>query len=519
VFWLTLWGGLRIDWQTNALYAYGWSVPLAAGMLFVARWRDRIRSELLGPGVRVTVFAGLIMLVILQVPFRVVAEANPEWRLLFWIRELQCALLTLGWIAIVGGWGWIRQFSFPVLFTVLAVPWPRFLEDFTVQTLTRAVTATTVEGLFLLGIPSLQSGNLILTGSGPISIEEACSGVRSLQTCLMLSILLGGLWKLSLNRRLLGVGFGIVVAFVLNFSRTFTLSLIFIADGQTAFDRWHGPLAAGEMAVCILGVVSAIWWIAGNRARLVDAPRFGYFLTSLQSSTTPTRALRIIFSTVALSTWLLSEVGTETWYRLHETGLRLQPTWTVAMAPRDAKEFAHFAVREISGRTEEILRTDEGFSLVWQTQDGSADWQITFLRWPPGHAAAVSATAHHPDVCFAAAGLEYLAELEPIRVTVGGVSFSFHHYLFRAGTRLLHAFYSLSENDTVTPEDFGRFEVNSWDRIQFAAAGRRNHGQSALWLSCLTDSIHGEKAIIALPNILKNLIRRLPDAEPVTPIW
>src|SRR6266478_6737593 len=128
--------------------------------------------------------------------------------------------MTILDISMGGGWPWLRHFAFPILFFLVAVPWPIHFEQVVVQGLMRAVAAINVSLLNIGGIPALQHGNVIEVGSGLIGIEEACSGVRSLQATLMISLFLGELYSFSVAGRFVLVIAGCVFAFICNLVRT-----------------------------------------------------------------------------------------------------------------------------------------------------------------------------------------------------------------------------------------------------------------------------------------------------------
>src|SRR6185437_11345655 len=105
---------------------------------------------------------------------------------------------------------WLRHFAFPFLFFLVAIPWPVQIEEVIIQDLMRAVTAINVIFLQLVGIPALQHGNVIEVGNGFIGVEEACSGVRSLQATFMISLFLGELYLFNVGRRFILVLVGAV---------------------------------------------------------------------------------------------------------------------------------------------------------------------------------------------------------------------------------------------------------------------------------------------------------------------
>src|SRR6266571_3920133 len=70
---------LRLDWSYNPSYGYGWSVPFLAAYLFVRRWSSRPEPQPFAssrwPALLTIVFAAMLL------PLRIVAKANPDWRL------------------------------------------------------------------------------------------------------------------------------------------------------------------------------------------------------------------------------------------------------------------------------------------------------------------------------------------------------------------------------------------------------------------------------------------------------
>lgn len=85
----------------------------------------------------------------------------------------------------------LAQCVFPVCLFLVAVPWPYGIEHPVIQGLTRMDTALTIEILGWIGIPAMQHGNVIELTTGSVGIDKACSGIRSLQATLMLSLFFG----------------------------------------------------------------------------------------------------------------------------------------------------------------------------------------------------------------------------------------------------------------------------------------------------------------------------------------
>ncbi len=115
-----------------------------------------------------------------------------------------------------------------------------------VQTLTRGSAIFAVEALNTAGWAAVRHGNLIEVASGVVGVEEACSGVRGLQTSLMVSLVLGELGRLSITRRFVLVLVGAVMALFLNLLRAIGLSALASQRGVAAVDDWHDTAGFAE---------------------------------------------------------------------------------------------------------------------------------------------------------------------------------------------------------------------------------------------------------------------------------
>jgi exosortase len=237
-----------------------------------------------------------------------VEQPNPDWRLLSWLLTLEIVILSLCAIYFVGGKSWLKHFGFSVCFILLAVPWPKTVEEFVIQGLTQTATLITVTSLNLFQIWALQHGNLIEVKTGLLGVDEACSGIRSLEATLMVSLFLGELYRTNWQRRVLLVLSGVLIAFLCNVGRTFLLCSVAAKSGTEAISKWHDPAGFVILSICFFVLWGLAHFISGTPARLEPSKAF--------ASRPFPRGLII-----ALGAWLLITVlGAEIWYRTHETG-------------------------------------------------------------------------------------------------------------------------------------------------------------------------------------------------------
>ena len=476
-YWVSLWNVLRIDWATNSQYGFGWSVPAIAICFLIERWPHRPQASFI-PNRQVRVVSVLLFGVgMLQFPLRWLAEANPEWRALFWCREVQAIILTLGLLALAGGWGWVRHFWFPVLFTATAVPWSKVIEVPLTQKMMSMVTAMATEGLFWLHIPALQKGNVVQLTNGTVGIAEACSGVRSLEASLMLALVAGEIWHLSAIRRWVVVFLGILSAFVLNTVRAFSLATLAGTQGFAAMKRWHDSLGIIETVVGVAAVFGIAWCLRSKGTGTLEARTEK--ISGLKAEALPMGGqslLRLALSMIGI--WLTAEATTQAWFNMHETAV--EPQWTVMMPSPESPGFAQLENVKVPEDERAQLRTNDGLSFRWK-QNGGLAWNVSFLRWPAGRSSEACVTAHRPDLCLPAVGYEFVRENALVKLVVNGIPMLFHHYSFQDSGRPVQVFFMLSDLHTAGCEAL-ESDLSMGGRVRAAIAGRRNDRRAILEL-------------------------------------
>jgi exosortase len=490
--WLLVFNALRIDWATNPQYSYGWFVPFLALGLLRFRWSSRPDPK---PAARKRLLlASLGAVLSLLLPILLIEEANPEWRLAQWFHATQMVLATLLWLYYAGGRPWVRHFAFVVGFLLVAVPWPMPLEIFLVQNLMRVVAAVTVEAVGLINIPAVQHGNIIQISSGLVGVDEACSGVRSLQTAFFVCLFLGELYRFSWSRRALLLVLGFLAALVCNVGRTFFLVSSAAKHGLENMHSVH-DLAGDAVLVITLLLIAGLAHLLkprGNPSPPVTTPR------------TTARALPT-GAAVALLVWVVvAEAANEIWYRLHETQSVENAHWTAVWpgGPEKAQSVP------LDSTVVAMLRCNEGKSGLWPDDIGN-QWQAFFLRWAPGRNSAQLASAHTPEICLRGVGYQLTSDLGIQTLSFQDLQLPFHQYIFGKEHAQLHVFYCRWEDKRSTePQAPLLREDNShWSRILAVLAGRRHRGQQVLEIT-LKGPDTSQEAWDALAHELPRIIRR-----------
>lgn len=485
--WLELIHQLASEWSLNPQYGYGWTVPFLAAVLFYLRWS---RRPLPAPAdFRGLTTALIVLATVVLFPARLIAVANPDWRLLDWIMALAVVVISLGALNLAGGAPTLRHFAFPVLFFLVAVPWPVQFEQFVIQHLMRADAAITIGFLNFIGTLAVQHGNVIELSTGQVGIDDACTGVRSLQATFMVALFLGALYRMRIPQRVLLVVAGAVIAFLCNIGRTFLLCEVAANDGTAAIGRWHDPAGFTILAICLFVLWGLSLWLQSPVVAAEPPPHSPFRVSSRWS--------------VTLITWLcLTEIAVAAWYapRAAET----TAPWTITWPTSEP----HYQIQPISAAAEELLRYNEGGAATWRTADDRL-WMMYSFHWLPGRTAALFVKNHRPDICLPASGLTMTQESGVHLVPVHGVPLPIRSYRFTDRGHPLHIFYCYwdGRSSYANDADAAAEDWTARGRLRAALAGKRELGARMFELAVWGYEDDAE-AHAALQHELEKVVRR-----------
>ena len=240
--------GMAEIWSRNDTFAHGYVVPPIVLWLV---WR--IRHELAAVTPR-PMWSGLGIVAIAGFVWLMGALANVNA-----LSQLALMSFVVFGIVTVLGTAAARKLAFPLAFLFFAVP----VGEFIMPKLMEWTADFTVLGLRLSGVPVFREGQQLVIPTGNWSVVEACSGLRYLVASLMVGTLFAYLTYTSLKRRLLFVGFAILVPIVANWLRAYFIVML-------------GHLSGNKLAVGVdhliygwlfFGVVIAVMLAVGARWR------------------------------------------------------------------------------------------------------------------------------------------------------------------------------------------------------------------------------------------------------------
>lgn len=243
-------------WNNRPDLQFGWVVVLLCAYLFYEALEKQPPLSVRPRWWSILAFAagaaGLFLVQIYQVAFGTNAASMCGLAAMIML----VAFANLG---LVFGRKGITAFGLAYAFILIAMPMPGFIHGPIVNGLQNKVAVFNTEILNLLGIPAQRVGSLIHLPGGTVGIDEACSGIRSLQSTIMATLFIGYLTLKRVSFQILLLIAGIGLAIFGNLVRSLYLSLTANSQGVEAINRVHDAAGWTILIFTTVGVIILSW--------------------------------------------------------------------------------------------------------------------------------------------------------------------------------------------------------------------------------------------------------------------
>jgi exosortase/archaeosortase family protein len=294
-----------------------------------------------------------------------------------------------------------------------------------------------------IAIPAEPSGNIIQLQNCQLGVEEACSGIISLQASLVMGCLLGEIYRLSILRRFALVIAGMTLALVGNYFRTLFLAMMAFYNGPQAVLVWHDTAGYSILVFTALGSWMAALALGIGQAPVPRPPPS----TSREAHVPlPARsASRLAVTVFALV--LLSEAATQAWFGWREVSLSHHPAWTATLPAANS-----FQPVTLSDITLQALRCDSYKAGRWQDAQGW-NWILYWLRYDPRPYTRIVLGWHNPDNCLPSDGLVKDRNYPDFAASVNGLAFDVQPKKFFQKDAPVYVFWIVYPNRGERPPD------------------------------------------------------------------
>lgn len=193
----------------------------------------------------------------------VLAAIGAIWMASHWMAMAlpsQVAMVAMVPAVITAAFGiaWVRALLFPLAFLFFAVPFGESL----VPVLMDWTADFTVAALKVSGVPVYRDGLHFDIPSGKWSVVDSCSGIRYLFACVSVSALYSWTIYRGTTRRLLFIGFAILIAIVANWVRAYAIVMLgHLSNNQIATGADHLVYGGIFFAVimALVFALGAVW--------------------------------------------------------------------------------------------------------------------------------------------------------------------------------------------------------------------------------------------------------------------
>jgi exosortase len=349
---------------------------MLAGYFFWRRWPE-LRPARIPDLDASRAWGFLFLLVVLAGPIELLRQTPLYWRPILWAMGALAVGATLAATFLTGGRTAVRGLLFPTCFPLIGIPWPGQVEIGTTVLLQGWVAVATGDILNWLGVAAVVEGKTIRVANCVLGVEEACSGLQSLQSSIMVALAGGEVFRRGIRTRCALLAWGVGVALAGNLIRAVILGLIGARSGPERVEHWHNLLGMG----ILLAVVLVVWWAASRDSGVGPeqehhAKKFLY----------PEQGRKVGLAALA---WLLVSGGlVHAWYARPQT------------AGHDSLlVLGSGAVREeVPAEVAGVLRPTEGTYV--RGQEGTVGYHFW---WGPSRGNA-NQLYHRPDACMPGAG-------------------------------------------------------------------------------------------------------------------
>ena len=419
------------EWTKNPDLSHGFFAPLIFALLVWEGTRTGPTRWLSGSAGLGIVIALILLGAVGMLGLGGLLAASVGWShavVKFSLTASFAGLLLAGWLVLSTDSVRAIPFNWTVFCAIalwlLAAPLPTGTYSRLTLALQGSVTTGVLNALHMLGIPARQAGNIIELATTTVGVEEACSGIRSLISCLYAGLFFSAWLLRTPGRRVLLIVAAPLLAISMNFARSLSLTLM-ANRGVDILGFWHD--ATGY---AILGLTAAL---LGGLASLLSPPNKGPDSSSVPASARLSTPGLAVFSSGLAALLLLG--GIFAW--LSPTPAPASPEARIpvtSLLPAQAPGWQVASAGDLY-RFSGILQTEH---LVERTYFRAGKGQpvqinVYVAHWVAGAASVSLVASHTPDACWPGAG--WLPEPTPdrqVRLELSGATLPVaEHRIFR----------------------------------------------------------------------------------------
>ena len=200
--------GLVSDWLHLLDFSHGFLIPIVS-LYFV--YERRKQYSVLSPSSNWTGLPLLLFGIMLLLLGNLATE--------YFTMRFSMLMVLGGIVLFLLGNEFFKTLLFPLVFLIFMIPIPSILMGSITFPMQLFASKIAAKFLYLIGIPVLREGNIILLANTSLEVAEACSGIRSLISLLALSVVFAYFSQNTTWKRILLVLSTFPIAIIANAAR------------------------------------------------------------------------------------------------------------------------------------------------------------------------------------------------------------------------------------------------------------------------------------------------------------
>lgn len=400
------------EWTSNPDLSHGLFAPVVFALLVWEGTRTGPARWLAPTGVLWAAVSGLLVFGLAMFALGGLLAASVGWShavVNFAFAVVLTATVAAGWLVLASEPVRALPFNWTLLTAVglwlLAAPLPTGTYTRLTLALQGSVTSWVLNALHVLGIPARQTGNIIELATTSVGVEEACSGIRSLISCLYAGFFFAAWLVRTPGKRAVLIVLAPLLAIAMNFARSLALTLM-ANRGVDIMGFWHDATGYAILGFTALG-------LAGVAALL--SPR-GAPPLAATAAPAPVQRARAGLGTFAAGAGAIVSLGLVFALLAHEPHAESEAGEVAvdALLPAESAGWQVATARDLY-RFSGVLQTDH---LVERTYFRLSEGQpvqinVYVAHWSPGAASVSLVASHTPDACWPGTG--WVAQPTPDR--------------------------------------------------------------------------------------------------------
>ncbi len=296
-------------------------------------------------------------------------------------------LLPFNWISFTAIFLWL-----------LVAPLPSGTYARLTLALQTGVTSTVFHTLHLLGIPAQQHGNMIELPTTTVGVEEACSGVRSLLSCIYAGFFFAAWLVRGPGKRAVLLIAAPVLALAMNFLRSLLLTLLANA-GRDIRGAWHDATGYAVLTVTSLLLAGLALKLEGKRQPSGNTAPFLMSLPTGFAHASLWSFWAALSASVALGLFYFSHAA------LARTEAKPVPNLS-ALLPLEAAGWQVSSTQDLYQFSNVLQTTYLVQRTYLRADDKGPPIRLTVYvaYWPAGQATVSRVASHTPDACWPGSG-------------------------------------------------------------------------------------------------------------------